>query len=59
LSALTKWKLIGLALICAFLVATCESTPHVDPRVTALQDKLMALESNPDTLNFSLNPLGG
>jgi hypothetical protein len=48
LSALTKLKPVNLALICTFLLASCEATPHVDPRVAALQDKLMALESNPE-----------
>ncbi|MGA9575634.1 MAG: OmpA family protein [Lysobacterales bacterium] len=46
MNARNKLKMVGLALTCAFLVASCASTPTVDPRVTALQDKLAALESN-------------
>lgn len=46
MSALAKLKPVGLVLIGTFLVAACASTPTVDPRVTALQDNLMALESN-------------
>lgn len=46
MSVFTKLKPVALALICTFLVASCASTPPVDPRVTALQNQLMDLESN-------------
>jgi outer membrane protein OmpA-like peptidoglycan-associated protein len=48
MSTLTTFKSVGLALICMSLLAACASTPPIDPRVIALQDKLEALESNPD-----------
>ncbi len=46
IKSIGKLNPIGLALICTFLIASCASTPQVDPRVTALQVKLMALENN-------------
>lgn len=54
MSAMANLKAAGLALSCAFLLASCASTPTIDPRVTALQDKLEALEGNPE-----LAPRGG
>ncbi len=46
MSALIKYKTASLVLLSTFLLAACASTPPVDPRITALQDKLMMLESN-------------
>lgn len=46
MNAFTSYKTAGLALLSVFLLAACVSTPPVDPRVTALQNKLQALENN-------------
>lgn len=41
-----KMRPVGLALICMLLLASCATAPQIDPRMTALQNQLMALESN-------------
>ena len=46
MSTLIKYKMTSLVLLCAFLLTACATTPPVDPRITALQEKLMTLENN-------------
>lgn len=41
-------KTISLMLTSALLFAACASAPKIDPRMTALENKLAALVSNPD-----------
>lgn len=46
MSALIRMKPVGLVLVCVLLLASCASAPQIDPRMTALQAQLMALENN-------------
>ena len=46
MSTFIQYKTASLVLLGAFLLTACASAPTIDPRVTALQNKLMTLESN-------------
>jgi len=47
MKAYIPYKTAGLALLGALLLSACATAPTVDPRVTALQNKLETLENNP------------
>lgn len=47
MKAYIPYKTAGLVLLAALLLSACATTPTVDPRVTALQNKLETLENNP------------
>jgi outer membrane protein OmpA-like peptidoglycan-associated protein len=48
MSTFSQYKTAGLVLLGALLLTACATTPTIDPRVTALQNKLETLESNPE-----------
>ncbi len=52
-----QYKTASLVLLSTFLFTACASTPPVDPRVTALQEKLMTLENNVELASRGGEPL--
>ncbi|MGB7453595.1 MAG: OmpA family protein [Lysobacterales bacterium] len=46
MSAFIQYKTASLILLGALLLTACATAPTIDPRVTALQNRLMTLESN-------------